>query len=756
MTIFFVDDWQSRSKNMAAVFRWVTSWAGRGGRHLTFAPLLLAALILGGCRSDGDDQGPSVPIDLRVDLLRGPAGVVSSATPRFSWRQPDGDWMVQSAYRVRVSAVEAGKGAEPLWDSGVVLSSNSQGVRYLGPSLRDGVAYQWTVQVWDLAGRESGVALPQQFHVSGDAGALPPRHSLVTSQIEPEEVIELGEGHLFVAFPAVAYGAPVLEFTGVHPPGDLIVEVGEHRVGNTLWRPAADGLYPESSIFYHNATIHTVGSAGRMRLDFPHNPVAGGAELPDGLTDIQPFRYVEIQGPAQIARGLRVLQQAVNYPFDETASHFHSSDPTLNDVWRLSRYTMKATSAFGLYVDGNRERLPYEADAYINQLGHYSVDAEHSLARYTNAYLLRNPSWPTEWMFHHHLLAWADYEHTGDESFIAAHYDDLVRFLMLPLARGDGLISTRTGLVDAQFQASLGLVLGPEDIVDWPAGERDDYDMEVQYNTVVNLFHWRSLDIMSRIAGVLGRADDEVDFRRRADQVRGSILGMMFDHSRGLFVDGVGSSHASLHANMFALAFDVVPDGFRHQVIAFVKSRGMAASVYGAQYLLEGLFRNGEDDYGVSLLTSLEERGWAHMIYDLGATIAHEAWDPRFKPNEDWNHAWGAAPANLIPRWLMGVRPLAPGFASFVVNPRPGPLEHADLRLPTVKGAIRVTYGRQGGARVLEVVVPANTSAFIIPPCNAARARFQVDGTSMGYVTELPPAGLGPFQPGRYEVRCWQ
>jgi hypothetical protein len=48
------------------------------------------------------------------------------------------------------------------------------------------------------------------------------------------------------------------------------------------------------------------------------------------------------------------------------------------------------------------------------------------------------------------------------------------------------------------------------------------------------------------------------------------------------------------------------------------------------------------------------------MIYEVGATITLEAWDDRFKPNQDWNHAWSAAPANLIPGRLMGITPAEP------------------------------------------------------------------------------------------------
>ena len=63
-------------------------------------------------------------------------------------------------------------------------------------------------------------------------------------------------------------------------------------------------------------------------------------------------------------------------------------------------------------------------------------------------------------------------------------------------------------------------------------------------------------------------------------------------------------------------------------------------------------------------MTSDSLRSWMNMIRK-GATMAMEAWDDTFKPNQDWNHPWGAAPANMIPRGLFGIRPLKPGFAEF-------------------------------------------------------------------------------------------
>ena len=80
------------------------------------------------------------------------------------------------------------------------------------------------------------------------------------------------------------------------------------------------------------------------------------------------------------------------------------------------------------------------------------------------------------------------------------------------------------------------------------------------------------------------------------------------------------------------------------------------------------------------------------MIDDLGSTIALESWDASLKPNLDWNHAWGAAPANIIPRRLCGIRPVKAGFREFVFDPQPGDLSFFKSTHPTPGGSIEVEY----------------------------------------------------------------
>jgi Bacterial alpha-L-rhamnosidase. len=141
--------------------------------------------------------------------------------------------------------------------------------------------------------------------------------------------------------------------------------------------------------------------------------------LPKGFPPLVPFRYAEVEGVKAVMVAKDFTQLAYHTYWDEQASSFKSDNDILNQVWDLSKYSIKATTFNGLYVDGDRERIPYEADAYLNQLSHYTTDREFAMARRTIGVFYENPTWPTEWQQHVPLLIYADYMYTGNTELIS-------------------------------------------------------------------------------------------------------------------------------------------------------------------------------------------------------------------------------------------------------------------------------------------------------------------------------------------------
>jgi hypothetical protein len=443
-----------------------------------------------------------------------------------------------------------------------------------------------------------------------------------------------------------------------------------------------------------------------------------------------------------------IRQIAVNYPFDDAQSSFASSDERLGRIYEFCKYSVKATSFAGVYVDGDRERIPYEADAYLNQLSHYCTDREFTLARYSHEYLMQHPTWPTEWKQHSVMMAWTDWMYTGNAESLERCYDALkTKKLLASCAREkDGLLVT--GGSEAPMASGL------RDITDWPVGERDGFEFK-PVNAVVNAFYCLNLRQMADIADALGKKADAEEFRAKAERATLSFQACFYDAARGRYVDGEGSAHTSLHANMLPLAFGLVPAAERARVAAFVASRDMACSVYGAQYLLEALFEAGLDEQALTLLTRSDTRGWLNMMRS-GSTIALEAWDIKLKPNLDWNHAWGAAPANILPRYVLGVRPLAPGFGKVLIRPQAGSLGKVTGVVPTIRGAVKVTVLQTPGASYsLSFDVPANVTARAEIPVPPAGARLSVDGQRAKTVVEGGRLVLDGLASGSHTV-AWQ
>lgn len=543
------------------------------------------------------------------------------------------------------------------------------------------------------------------------------RKPLRESEVAPEFSSLSDHGVLFLDFGKAAFGTLLLPPSLTERPKSQVVHLGEQ-----LSQDGSLNRSPEGSIRYCRLEQLPSHASSSTRLIIPSDPRNTGPaaiRMPDHIGEVFPFRYAEIEAgvgfdPASIR------QIRVQYPFDDSASAFKASNPILNEVWELCKHSIQATTFCGVYVDGDRERIPYEGDAYINQLGHYCIDSEYALGRYTHEYLIQNPTWPTEWVLHSVMMAWADYLYTGETLSLISFYQDLCAKTLIGLAREDGLISTQSVACTREYEQSLHLHgknyifdHGLRDLVDWPpgsftnggTGERDNHEM-LPINTVVNAFHCHALLLMSKIAHALGHTEDQMRFASQAGRVKETMNRLLFHTSKGVYIDGEGSEHASLHSNMLMLAFDLVPTDRKSSVVSFIKTRGMACSVYGAQYLLEALYQCGEEEYALELMTAKHERSWWNMIRE-GSTITCEAWDLKYKTNLDWTHAWGAVPANIIPRYLLGVRPLEPGFSKVLIEPQPGSLASVSGTVPTPHGPISIAIKNSpSGYREMTLQLP--------------------------------------------------
>ncbi|MCE1200039.1 MAG: family 78 glycoside hydrolase catalytic domain, partial [Marinilabiliales bacterium] len=263
-------------------------------------------------------------------------------------------------------------------------------------------------------------------------------------RISPVRRIPLEQGTTLFDFGKDAFGTLELTYPAVRQERLLIL------LGEKLLQGRIDA-HPGGSIRYSETVLEVYPGQDHYLLHLApdkRNTQPGAALLPDSFGVVLPFRYAEIRNAAQEISASQVRQKALFTLFDDQNSAFTSSDTILNQVWDLCKYSIKATSFAGLYIDGDRERIPYEADAYINQMGHFCTDNRYAMAGHTLEWFMTHPTWPTEWILHTALIADELFQYSGDLDLIRRYYPLLKEKSLTSLAREDGLISTTTGKVD--------------------------------------------------------------------------------------------------------------------------------------------------------------------------------------------------------------------------------------------------------------------------------------------------------------------
>ena len=446
------------------------------------------------------------------------------------------------------------------------------------------------------------------------------------------------------------------------------------------------------------------GKTGWTRIPFVEGGVSRfNAHDAGRFGVVMPFRWLEVASAPFELTSKNVRQVPIYYPYDMSASSFSCDSPALERVYEFCRHSIRATSFMGMFIDGDRERLPYEADSFITMLSTQAMTADYTLVRRTIEHLAVHTTWPTEFKQYFIRLVYEDWMHGGNADLVRRYWA-LMRDVKSwrRLRRGDGLV------------VSPGEMMTPSpdggkfcDIVDWAKCYRDGF-VFTPVNVVVNALHYRNLRELEAMARAIGEDGDAATFAAEAAQTFKSFQDVLFDDASGRYRDGVGTDHATVQGNAMALACGAVPSDRVARVAEYMASKGFSCSTYMAHFVLDALFAAGRDDDALRLMTSSEHRSWLGMM-EKGATVSMEFWDLTLEEGgriPDMNHSWSTSPLNMVSRWVLGVNPLKPGFEEISIAPHPGFLKRISGTVPTPKGPVRLEIERTGRAWRVKVETP--------------------------------------------------
>lgn len=483
-------------------------------------------------------------------------------------------------------------------------------------------------------------------------------------------------------------------------------------------------------------------------------------DLDKNIKGVIPFRYAEITTTSKL-NNFKVEKINVEYPFDGKVSEFKSSDKLLNDIWELCFNTIINTSFSGIFIDGNRERKPYEADAYLSQISQLSLINDSRISYLTIDYLLKNPNSILEWSFFMIEMVKEQYLNFGDKNFLMKNYDELKNRLFLNKINSKSLLNVTDSLGNYHLKIK-NKILKP--IIDWPPIERKDFELrqqsffelininfEIWYrkfrkftfnvynldnlksyhelkidylkneklkeiypnNFVVNAYLLNAVDSMRYISMELDLKNDYIFYDDFYKNLKQSLLNNFYNQKNNFFWDTEQKKSSSFHSNLFGVLFNVAESDNKKIIKKHLISDLSKPSVFSSHFFLKMLYQNDFDDIALQYLKSQSERSWSSMINN-GLTMTSEVWQEESKKDMDYSHAWGSSPIFHVIRNIVGLNPIAPFYDKIIISPKPGNLESFSSKVVTPKGVFKIEYISNNESIIYKVGYPKNFDNFEI------------------------------------------
>jgi alpha-L-rhamnosidase len=304
---------------------------------------------------------------------------------------------------------------------------------------------------------------------------------------------------------------------------------------------------------------------------------------------------------------------------------------------------------------------------------------------------------------------------------------------------------------------------------DWlfyrPFDDNDGRSAVTDKYLIAQCFFAHSADLTAKAAKVLGKSDDEKKYNDLAAKVREAFM-KEYVTPGGRLVSGTQTAY------VLALNFDMLPEAMRagvaQKLAENIRSYGnhLTTGFLGTPYLCHVLSRYGYDDVAFTLLMQETYPSWLYPV-KMGATTIWERWDG-IKPDStfqtpgmnSFNHYAYGAIGDWMYRVVAGIdtEEEKPGYKAIVIKPTTGGgLTNVAADYTTNYGKIRSAWKITNGQLVLDVEIPANTTAVVhIPATDAnsvtesgkpltASKTLQVDGMKGSYLVVKVGSGRYSF-----------
>jgi alpha-L-rhamnosidase len=550
----------------------------------------------------------------------------------------------------------------------------------------------------------------------------------------------IGERIAPVSITPLAEGRYELDF-GRNLTGWLQLKMAGLPAGRLVRMHFADRLFPDS---VHASPIGNIAISAQSCVSFAR--VGGGrhsyqtyGQVSEFVSGGQPgelfqnkfnyagFRYVIVEGldraPAKDDAVALLVESALS-----DAGSFECSDPLLNRIHTVNRWTQRCLNLGSYYVDcPTRERMGYGDGQVAIQGMMMNFDAAGFYAKWAQDWRLgleqRRGYLPyvappfeksgggAPWPGGIARIPWEHYLHYGDSAVLEENLAGARSYC-------EYLDSRSTNDV---LRAWGG---GFEFIGDWvPPGrgmDTQNWPNKEMAELFCNCFRVHLWQLVEQMSAALGRTVEAEYARQRAAAIQAATHAAFYDAANQRYVIDEQIYYA------FPLLVGIAPEAERPALLENLvrcivrKNHGhLDTGMLGTMFLLEYLNSIGRDDLVLGIYQKKDYPGWGYMV-EQGATTMWEQW------NGYWSqiHSCFTSADNWLYRGLAGIRPdpAGPGFRKVIIRPAVvGDITWVKAHHDGPYGRIVSHWTRDADAFTLGVRIPPNSMATVILPDGSSR-----------------------------------
>ena len=452
------------------------------------------------------------------------------------------------------------------------------------------------------------------------------------------------------------------------------------------------------------------------------------------------FQYIQVTGfpgtPLLEALEGRFVQNAVS-----PMGSFECSNDLINRIHLCTVQSQRSNIQMGVPTDDTQrpERQGWGADALMtSQQAMLNVsipriyrkwfqdyrDQQDNLGRIGDIVPRAGIEEDMVWSSAFVIMPWYQYVYYGDTAVLEENYNAILRYMNFLASQGRADIKPKEAGENPLFGEALPypLLSGHLQQSQWgdhlslAKGYKSRSGLPLSISTA---FYYHDVQIMEKIARVLGKTAHEKQFHILADQILNAFNNKFFNKEEGYYDD------KSQAAQTWPLFFGMVPKASENAVMnTLVKdiveiNNGHPTTGYmGTKYLLDLLTKKGREDIVWKMALNTDFPSWSHFLKD-GRTTITEAWTGSGSQN---HLALGAAIDPWFYTVLAGINAdeTAPGFKKFTIKPfiPDHDLDWVKASVQTIHGFISSSWQKKPGGLKLEVNVPVNTTATVFIPAD--------------------------------------